>query len=152
MVAIIDDREDVWSRCPNLIYVKPYVFFAGTADINAPPSRLSTTPTSTAATAKPHDGVPFKVRHMILSRNNNIKPPVAMATHRLPASNESKQPSSQLHVARKDKLHETTTADDTPAIIEQVNDQAMANVREDSSDDKGSITPEIYAMGERHEH
>ena len=38
MVAIIDDREDIWGRCPNLVHVKPYVFFAGTADINAPPS------------------------------------------------------------------------------------------------------------------
>ncbi len=37
MVAIIDDREDVWRNCPNLIHVKPYVFFAGTSDINAPP-------------------------------------------------------------------------------------------------------------------
>ena len=37
MVAIIDDREDVWRRCPNLVHVKPYVFFAGTSDINAPP-------------------------------------------------------------------------------------------------------------------
>ena len=39
MVAIIDDREDVWSACPNLVHVKPYVFFAGTSDINAPPPR-----------------------------------------------------------------------------------------------------------------
>ena len=39
MVAIIDDREDVWGACPNLIHVKPYMFFAGTADINAPPTR-----------------------------------------------------------------------------------------------------------------
>ena len=37
MVAIIDDREDVWGRCPNLLHVKPYMFFTGTADINAPP-------------------------------------------------------------------------------------------------------------------
>ena len=37
MVCIIDDREDVWSFIPNLIHVKPYVFFDGTADINAPP-------------------------------------------------------------------------------------------------------------------
>lgn len=42
MVAIIDDREDVWGGCPNLVHVKPYVFFAGTADINAPPSTHST--------------------------------------------------------------------------------------------------------------
>ncbi|XP_076448996.1 RNA polymerase II subunit A C-terminal domain phosphatase-like [Babylonia areolata] len=37
MVCIIDDREDVWNRAPNLIHVKPYRFFQGTADINAPP-------------------------------------------------------------------------------------------------------------------
>lgn len=37
MVCIIDDREDVWNFSPNLINVKPYRFFQGTADINAPP-------------------------------------------------------------------------------------------------------------------
>ncbi len=47
MVAIIDDREDVWSACPNLVHVKPYVFFAGTSDINAPPPRHSPPPPPT---------------------------------------------------------------------------------------------------------
>jgi len=37
MVCIIDDREDVWKMAPNLIHVRPYHFFDGTADINAPP-------------------------------------------------------------------------------------------------------------------
>ncbi|ESN98945.1 hypothetical protein HELRODRAFT_162417 [Helobdella robusta] len=37
MVCIIDDREDVWGSAPNMIRVKPYIFFQGTADINAPP-------------------------------------------------------------------------------------------------------------------
>ena len=36
MVCIIDDREDVWNYATNLIHVKPYTFFRGTADINAP--------------------------------------------------------------------------------------------------------------------
>ena len=27
MVCIIDDREDVWSFAPNLVHVKPYIFF-----------------------------------------------------------------------------------------------------------------------------
>ena len=36
MVAIIDDREDMWARCPNLVHVKPYIFFGSTGDINAP--------------------------------------------------------------------------------------------------------------------
>ena len=42
MVCIIDDREDVWSHSPNLIHVKPYRFFQGTADINAPPGLTKT--------------------------------------------------------------------------------------------------------------
>ncbi|KAL5021559.1 hypothetical protein ScPMuIL_000714 [Solemya velum] len=42
MVCIIDDREDVWNFAPNLIHVKPYRFFQGTADINAPPGLTKT--------------------------------------------------------------------------------------------------------------
>lgn len=38
MVCIIDDREDVWSYAPNLVAVKPYLFFKDTGDINAPPA------------------------------------------------------------------------------------------------------------------
>ena len=49
MVAIIDDREDVWGRCPNLVHVKPYVFFSGTSDINAPPPLIPTFATSSAS-------------------------------------------------------------------------------------------------------
>ncbi|XP_033211377.1 RNA polymerase II subunit A C-terminal domain phosphatase isoform X2 [Belonocnema kinseyi] len=37
MVCIIDDREDVWQGCGNLVQVKPYYFFRHTANINAPP-------------------------------------------------------------------------------------------------------------------
>ena len=36
MVCIIDDREDVWDFAPNLIRVKPYQYFKGVGDINAP--------------------------------------------------------------------------------------------------------------------
>ncbi|RWS11626.1 RNA polymerase II subunit A C-terminal domain phosphatase-like isoform X2 [Dinothrombium tinctorium] len=36
MVCIIDDREDVWNFSPNVIAVKPYVFFKNTGDINSP--------------------------------------------------------------------------------------------------------------------
>ncbi|XP_046434726.1 RNA polymerase II subunit A C-terminal domain phosphatase [Neodiprion fabricii] len=37
MVCIIDDREDVWQGCGNLVQVKPYHFFRHTGDIHAPP-------------------------------------------------------------------------------------------------------------------
>ncbi|XP_045192991.2 RNA polymerase II subunit A C-terminal domain phosphatase-like [Mercenaria mercenaria] len=42
MVCIIDDREDVWHFSPNLVHVKPYRLFQGTADINAPPGLTKT--------------------------------------------------------------------------------------------------------------
>ncbi len=61
MVAIIDDREDVWGRCANLIHVKPYVFFAGTSDINAPPGshpsqphKKNTAPSISSHVTHPH--------------------------------------------------------------------------------------------------
>ena len=70
MVAIIDDREDVWGRSPNLVHVKPYVFFSGTTDINAPPPH----PTRPHLTKKMQSGkgshsfpthVPFKTRNIV---------------------------------------------------------------------------------------
>lgn len=36
MVAIIDDREDVWNYARNLVCVQPYVYFKNTGDINDP--------------------------------------------------------------------------------------------------------------------
>lgn len=35
MVAIIDDRGDVWQWVPNLVKVKAYDFFVGVGDINS---------------------------------------------------------------------------------------------------------------------
>ncbi|KAI8334049.1 HAD-like domain-containing protein [Blakeslea trispora] len=35
-VVILDDRADVWDHSPHLIQVKPYEFFYGIGDINAP--------------------------------------------------------------------------------------------------------------------
>ena len=57
MVAIIDDREDVWGPCPNLVHVKPYVFFSGTSDINAPPRHYSRRPNSHKL---PHKPLPYE--------------------------------------------------------------------------------------------
>ena len=41
MVCIIDDRGEVWNFAPNLIQVKPYVFFKNTGDINDPSKQKS---------------------------------------------------------------------------------------------------------------
>ena len=96
MVAIIDDREDVWGRCPNLVHVKPYVFFSGTSDINAPPplvptsaspSPSSSTLPATPTTPRPFFGGsgvvpqgqprPFKMRHITRQPRPVPRPPTA---------------------------------------------------------------------------
>ncbi|KAG1079490.1 hypothetical protein G6F42_023739 [Rhizopus arrhizus] len=41
-VVVLDDRADVWDHSPNLIQIKPYEYFAGVGDINAPPNAQST--------------------------------------------------------------------------------------------------------------
>uniref|UniRef100_A0A0K0F906 RNA polymerase II subunit A C-terminal domain phosphatase n=1 Tax=Strongyloides venezuelensis TaxID=75913 RepID=A0A0K0F906_STRVS len=40
LIAIIDDRADVWQYANNLLQVSPYKFFEDTGDINAPPNSL----------------------------------------------------------------------------------------------------------------
>ena len=52
MVCIIDDREDVWSFAPNLVHVKPYIFFKNTGDINAPPGSKDKKNSSNTKTEK----------------------------------------------------------------------------------------------------
>lgn len=65
MVGIIDDREDVWNHAPNLIHVKPYRFFQGTADINAPPE----------LTKSEHDNEPITHRLVDHSRDKKVPQP-----------------------------------------------------------------------------
>ncbi|CAN7939418.1 unnamed protein product, partial [Ixodes hexagonus] len=58
MVCIIDDREDVWSYAPNLVAVKPYLFFKDTGDINAPPTSQPSRSSESAPEAVPQKVAP----------------------------------------------------------------------------------------------
>lgn len=55
MVCIIDDREDVWNFASNLVHVKPYQFFKGVGDINAPPSGSPSSKEETTSPEQPVD-------------------------------------------------------------------------------------------------
>ena len=71
MVAIIDDREDVWGACPNLVHVKPYIFFAGTSDINAPPTTSSQHPNPLPLM---RNVTPYEPNNSIkMSKNESVK-------------------------------------------------------------------------------
>ncbi|UYV73679.1 CTDP1, partial [Cordylochernes scorpioides] len=52
MVCIIDDREDVWNYVPNLVPVKPYIYFQHTGDINAPAASVANANNSRALRRK----------------------------------------------------------------------------------------------------
>ncbi|TKR95423.1 hypothetical protein L596_009595 [Steinernema carpocapsae] len=59
LIAIIDDRRDVWEDMGNVVQVKPYKFFRDVGDINAPKGAaptMSTTPTAEEAPAAPKEG------------------------------------------------------------------------------------------------
>ncbi|KAK0422754.1 hypothetical protein QR680_007763 [Steinernema hermaphroditum] len=44
LIAIIDDRRDVWEDMDNLVQVKPYKFFRDVGDINAPGAKKTPEP------------------------------------------------------------------------------------------------------------
>ena len=102
MVAIIDDREDVWGRCPNLIHVKPYVFFAGTADINAPPGSRSTPSRPQQNTS--HSTPP-----------TSTQPPQSPPSTSISSKTEASTPPSQTNTLNKTNVPETTREDSSTA-------------------------------------
>lgn len=55
MVCIIDDREDIWNFASNLVHVKPYQFFKGVGDINAPPNASSQQKEENTSPGEPGD-------------------------------------------------------------------------------------------------
>ncbi|KAG7284267.1 hypothetical protein NEMBOFW57_010631 [Staphylotrichum longicolle] len=77
MVAIIDDRSDVWPRNrPNLIKVSPYEFFKGIGDINSSflPKRQDLLTSDT-----PANGVNNKGRKKVVVKDDNTKTAAAGA-------------------------------------------------------------------------
>lgn len=77
MVAIIDDRSDVWPRNrPNLIKVSPYEFFKGIGDINSSflPKRQDLLTSDT-----PANGVNNKGRKKVAAKDDNNKAAAAGA-------------------------------------------------------------------------
>jgi RNA polymerase II subunit A-like phosphatase len=137
MVAIIDDREDVWGRCPNLVHVKPYVFFSGTSDINAPPPLVPTSATpssslpSTPTTPRPFFGGtnqssgvvphgqprPFKMRHILkrvrpVQKHAQPQSDLASSSHRAEGSGTPVDEQQQHQSPVESRLNERDLADD----------------------------------------
>ena len=76
MVAIIDDRGDVWKWSPNLIKVVPYSFFVGIGDINSsflPQQNLTPPPDSVSIEAVVKDDA--KVEELPVDADGKVEEP-----------------------------------------------------------------------------
>lgn len=163
MVAIIDDREDVWGRCPNLVHVKPYVFFSGTSDINAPPPLVSASESpsapssslpSTPTTPRPFFGGtaegsgvvpqgqprPFKKRHMLRQHRLPQRPPRPQSE----LASQSRSAESRNN-GTPDQLHEQQE----PSPVENRQEtQETGNVADDvnvySTNNNGLTVPNLH--------
>jgi len=99
MVCIIDDREDVWNYAPNLVHVKPYIFFKNTGDINAPPTgrhSSSKTPKPTPA-AQPAKSTSSKTStNQQTSTSKKVSPPDSLKPAQPSAAAAAASVASQL--------------------------------------------------------
>ncbi|CAG5093443.1 Similar to CTDP1: RNA polymerase II subunit A C-terminal domain phosphatase (Homo sapiens) [Cotesia congregata] len=70
LVCIIDDREDVWQGCGNLVQVKPYHFFRHTGDIHAPPGLEKRDPPDQSSSPEEEIGS-FDTEEQSINTNKN---------------------------------------------------------------------------------
>ena len=170
MVAIIDDREDVWGRCPNLVHVKPYVFFSGTSDINAPPPLIPTSATSSASlpstptTPRPFfsgsllgSGVvpqgqpkPFKMRHVARqprSGQQTAQPASDLARHSRSAQwkdSRSSVEQQRLQSPVEHRKNEQETADNANRVKNSENSDGRAVDQSNDSQPSNSTAAQLH--------
>ncbi|XP_071091699.1 RNA polymerase II subunit A C-terminal domain phosphatase-like [Haliotis cracherodii] len=156
MVCIIDDREDVWNFSPNLIHVKPYRFFQGTADINAP---LGLTKTE-------NDGIPITHRVRRASDSQDEQKAKTEAVEGESADVEMKEVTSndtssaiQINGTVPEKSHtegKSDTNDNTPEAVcqekssEQKGPEPLASAVVDSKENAKSLNDDSTETTVKH--
>lgn len=131
MVAIIDDREDVWGRCANLIHVKPYIFFAGTSDINAPPG------SHPSHSHKKHN-TPSTLSHVTPPHTTSTTPPVPLQNTPSNEKSVEKIPPS----ISTDNVPTVDHTTPTPATME-AESSSSSNSDSDSEDSSSSTSSSV---------
>ena len=109
MVCIIDDREDVWNYAPNLVHVKPYVFFKNAGDINAPEKFQAASKQTSKADPKTHS-----------KKDAELQPNTFKKTVNTSRKNESKESfdlKTENNSIDGDSKHERRDSIDMPTFI-----------------------------------
>ncbi|XP_015772091.1 PREDICTED: RNA polymerase II subunit A C-terminal domain phosphatase-like [Acropora digitifera] len=164
MVCIIDDREDVWNSAQNLIHVKPYQYFKGVGDINAPPGS-TVTPPNHENTTKEHEIYQQEKEEIklkeeggaVIEENNKLdemrteefcekKRSVENLVPNVEANVKKQEPvadtkTRRVEVSETEGTHETN--EDSPRVLENGGD----NVTIDNEKEKNEVV-EIKECGE----
>lgn len=151
MVCIIDDREDVWNSARNLIHVKPYQYFKGVGDINAPPGS-TVTPRNQENTTKEHEIYQqekevIKLKEeggAVMEENNKLdemrtqefcekKRSVENLVPNVEANVKKQEPvvdtkTRRVEVSETEGTHETN--EDSPRVLENGGDNVIDNEKE----------------------
>ena len=118
MVCIIDDREDVWSFAPNLVHVKPYIFFKNTGDINAPPGSKDKKKSSNTKAEKDTEKDQTAEQKPSFERRESIDMPS------IGGSGDTAKKPVERNVERRDSI-------DMPSIGEDLDEDKQSSVSAD---------------------
>lgn len=128
LVAIIDDREDVWNFAANVITVKAYSYFKNTGDINSP--------------YKPSRGI-FQSSQESIASSSSSKESTATASAESTTNIDSSSQTPSCSTAGDESSQESSqeaSSQDSQSAIEEASPVPSLNLSE-SSDDSPSSTP-----------
>ncbi|KAI8482214.1 RNA polymerase II [Branchiostoma belcheri] len=139
MVAIIDDRADVWDDAPNLVRVKKYEYFMGVGDVNDPnASPLRQAKVKQPGNSKEQAGKPDDIEEDKQGGNNKDLSDSTDKTTGLPGDGESKDDVTESESGTQDNMEVISGEEKTSATADG-NDQEQ-NVNDTSKTDTGEVS------------
>ena len=148
MVCIIDDRKDVWNFVPNLVHIKPYVFFKDTGDINDPAKFNNPEASKSAAVAKKTEAEVSESKGeedgKAKKKNKDKKNPVVVERKEVPRDMEILEAAAEEKDSDHEKDRESVKSEEEKQVSEDLelsdddSDSDSEKKRDDDDDDEGS--------------
>lgn len=120
-VIILDDRADVWDYSPNLIQMKPYEYFAGIGDINAPPNSDEIARQSNDASAETNETATTTEESSTSDKVNDASTETKNEELSTKDSNDSKDDEKTAVVANGDVKTDDDKVTPTPEPVNTIN-------------------------------
>lgn len=136
LVCIIDDREDVWQGCGNLVQVKPYHFFRHTGDINAPPGMEKSDPSHSPG---PVNKSELCINNLQTKDSKNGTSELSSEPAQLsldnPSEKETNHQEDNKDEKTEDKTNETKNEDTKASVEENKESNVQSNITNITSTD-----------------